>query len=79
MEIKRIIGENIKQIRFAKDLTLNDLSLLSKMSRTYINDIELGKKNISIEKLVTLAKALGVDVNTLITENAYKGFLKKRK
>ncbi len=79
MDIKRIIGENIKQIRHSKGYTLDDLAIISKISRTYINDVELGRYAITVVKLEVIAKALKVDLEALIKKDGYKEYLKKDK
>jgi transcriptional regulator with XRE-family HTH domain len=72
MDIKQIVGNNIKFIRHSRDMTLDDLSILSGMSRTYINDVELGKNAITVVRLEKIAKALKVDRATLVMKDAYK-------
>ncbi len=58
-------------------MTLDDISILTMMSRTYINDVELCKYAISITKLEKIAKALEVDFVTLVTKDAHKGIKEK--
>ena len=72
MDIKQIVGDNIKGIRNTRGMTLDDLSIITKMSRTYINDVELAKSAITVVRLEKIAKALKVPLNVLITHNGYK-------
>jgi DNA-binding Xre family transcriptional regulator len=72
MDIKQIVGNNIKFIRHKRDMTLDDLSILTGMSRTYINDVELGKNAITVVRLEMIAKALKVKPSILLEHNGYK-------
>ena len=72
MNIKQVIGDNIKSIRHQRELTLDDVSILTKMSRTYINDVELAKYAISVVKLEKIAKALEVEPYLLLIKDSYK-------
>jgi len=74
MDIKQIVGDNIRFIRQKKNLTLDDISILTKMSRTYINDVELSKNAITIVRLERIAKALKVEPSLLLTKDAYRNF-----
>lgn len=62
------IGENIKSIRKQKKLTQFALGEISKLSRSYIADIERDRYNPSLDTLQTIANALGVSVSTIIGE-----------
>ena len=42
--IKLIFGLKLKQVRMAKDLSLFKLSKLTGLSKSYLNEIEKGKK-----------------------------------
>ena len=74
MDIKQIVGDNIRFIRQKRNLTLDDISVMTKMSRTYINDVELAKYAISVVKLEKIAKALKVDTSSLIVKDFYKSY-----
>jgi transcriptional regulator with XRE-family HTH domain len=72
MDIRQIVGNNIKFIRHKKDMTLDDLSILTGMSRTYINDVELGKNAITVVRLEKIAKALKVKPNILLIPKGFE-------
>lgn len=61
-----ILGLNIKAERIRKNLSQEDLSALIDMSVRSISLIENGKQNISAVKLISIAKALNIDINELI-------------
>lgn len=79
MDIKQVVGDNIRFIRQKRNLTLDDISILTKMSRTYINDVELSKNAITIVRLERIAKALKVDPALLMTKDAYRNIQEKEK
>jgi transcriptional regulator with XRE-family HTH domain len=72
MNIRQIVGDNIRFIREKKGWVQDDLAITSKVSRTYIGQIERGQKTISIILLDKIAKALKVELSVLVTKDAYK-------
>jgi len=56
---KIIFGLKVKQLRQEQGLSFSDLSKMSGMSLSYLNEIEKGKKFPKSDKVVNLAKALG--------------------
>jgi transcriptional regulator with XRE-family HTH domain len=74
MNIKQIAGDNIRFIREKKGWAQEDLSIVSKISKTYIGEIERGQKAVTIVVLQKIAKALKVQPALLLTPNAYKNF-----
>lgn len=59
------LGNNIRNIRLNKKMSIEDLSFEAEMSRNYISDVERGKRNISFINLTKLAKALEVNIKQL--------------
>lgn len=56
----------IKNIREKKDISLNELSKKTDISKSYLYEIENNKKfNISLDKLYRIATALNVNVKDL--------------
>ena len=56
-----IIKFKIKEIRENKGISLNQLSEMSGVSSTHINDIERGLKEPTLSVLIKIAVALEVD------------------
>ncbi len=54
------IGITIKRIRKRRNISQKELSMLSKVSQTYISQIESGEKNPSIDLLEKLGVALNI-------------------
>ncbi len=55
-----LFGLKVKQLRHAQGLSFADLSKSSRMSVSYLNEIEKGKKYPKEDKIEALAEALGV-------------------
>jgi len=65
--IRLIFGLKIKQLRNEKSLQQTDLARLTQSSVSYINEIEKGKKFPKPDKILMLAKALGVNYDDLVS------------
>ncbi|MDD2446890.1 MAG: helix-turn-helix transcriptional regulator [Tissierellia bacterium] len=60
-------GIKIRELRNSKGYTTLDLSKFTKISKSYLEELERGdKKNPSFSKVVYIADALGVKVDDLI-------------
>lgn len=62
-------GKNVKIARIKKDLTQEQLSEILDINQNYIACIECGKQNMSLGKILELANALQVDIETLLKFN----------
>ena len=51
MDLKVNIGKRIKELRTLKSLTQEALAWKSDVDRTFMNHVENGKRNISVESL----------------------------
>lgn len=58
------VGQMIRLFRIANDFTIVELSKLSGCSKSYITEIEKGKKNCSLKMLEKLTKAMNIDLDT---------------
>ena len=66
MDIRRLIGKNLKEIRQARGLSQEALALECGLHRTYISGIERGARNPTVITLYELAQALGVSHMELV-------------
>jgi len=64
-EVAKKIGNEIKIARDKKNLTQQQLSKKTNISRNYLSDIECGRYIPSTEKLLVLARILDIDLNLL--------------
>ncbi|HWC57645.1 MAG TPA: helix-turn-helix transcriptional regulator [Candidatus Paceibacterota bacterium] len=63
--IKLKLGKRIKEMRIRQGYSQEELASLSKLHRTYISDIERGERNVSVENIEKIAKALKIDPSEL--------------
>ncbi len=65
--IRIIFGLKLKQLRQKKSLSLLELSKLAKLSPSYINEIEKGKKYPKADKIVSLADVFNVGYDEMVS------------
>lgn len=65
--IKLIFGLKLKQIRTDKNLSLFGLSKLSGLSKSYLNEIEHGKKYPKPDKIAILSEKLDVPYDQMVS------------
>lgn len=65
--IKLIFGLKLKQVRLKRKLSLFGLSKLSGLSKSYLNEIEKGKKYPKTDKIALLAEKLEVPYDNLVS------------
>jgi transcriptional regulator with XRE-family HTH domain len=66
MDMRRIVGRNVRRIRLEKGLTQEQFAEVSGFSQQYISGLESGKRNPTVVTLHELAQALGVTPIELI-------------
>jgi len=54
MDIKTKIGLRVKELRTEKNLTQEAIAFKSEIDRTFMNHVENGKRNVSVETLEKL-------------------------
>lgn len=65
-ELLKSFGLNVKFVRMRKGLTQEQLAELMDIHWTYVAKIETGRINMSLGKVLELAKVLEVDINKLL-------------
>jgi transcriptional regulator with XRE-family HTH domain len=66
MDMRRLVGRNVKRIRQEKGLTQEQLAEISGFSQQYISGLEQGRRNPTIVSLYELATALEVSHMELV-------------
>ncbi|HBI64439.1 MAG TPA: XRE family transcriptional regulator [Clostridiales bacterium] len=61
-------GQTVRKIRVTRNISQEKFADLCDLHRTYISDVELGKRNISLENIERMAKALGISLTELFRE-----------
>lgn len=59
MDMRKLVGRNVRAVRQAKGMTQEQLAEQSGFSQQYISDRERGRRNPTIVSLYELAQALG--------------------
>ena len=67
MDMRLLVGRNLKRMRVERGLTQEELAERSGFSQQYISDMERGRRNPTIVSLWELAQAIGVTPVDLIT------------
>ena len=58
MDMRKLIGQNVRRLRIAQDLTQEQFAERSGFSQQYISDLERGRRNPTVVSLYELAQAL---------------------
>ncbi len=61
-------GQIIRKNRLKKDISQERFADMCNLHRTYISDVELGKRNVSLENIGKMAKALDMKIWELFRE-----------
>ncbi|MEB3882553.1 helix-turn-helix transcriptional regulator [Lyngbya sp. CCY1209] len=65
---RKIFAKRLKQIRQMRGLSQEELAEIAGLHRTYVGSVERGERNVSIDNMERLAKALEVDITALLRE-----------
>ena len=65
-EIEQVVRTRLRSLRHTLGLSLDELGARANLSPSTISRIETGKRTISLDILLPLAKALQVDLDTLL-------------
>jgi len=61
MNVVQLFGENVRRERLARGLTQQELAGRLEMERSYLSELERGRRNPTVRVLGALAQALGVE------------------
>jgi transcriptional regulator with XRE-family HTH domain len=75
MDMRKLVGQNVRRIRLKKGLTQEQFSDVSGFSQQYISSLEHGRRNPTVITLYELAVALGVSHLDLIRPIARRKLL----
>ncbi|WKA26386.1 helix-turn-helix domain-containing protein [Bradyrhizobium roseum] len=64
--IIQVVAETVRRARKAAGLSQEDLALEADVDRTYISQVERGKRNVTIVVLARIAKALKTTPDRLL-------------
>lgn len=73
MDIKTKIGLRIKEIRTEKNLTQEAVAWKSEIDRSFMNHVENGRRNISIESLEKVLSGLEITIKDFFDNDLFNG------
>lgn len=65
---RKQLGNNIKQLRTSLGLSQEQLAEKADLHRTYVGAVERGERNISLDNIIAISRALGVSASTLLKD-----------
>jgi transcriptional regulator with XRE-family HTH domain len=68
-KIRIAFGKNVRSRRHELGLTIEQLAEAADLHHNYIGSVERGERNIALENIVTLTKALKCSAKDLIPES----------
>lgn len=67
-DLQRVVGRNLRARRQTQKLTQEDFAEAIGVHRSYLGEIEHGKRNISLQRLERIADELNIEARTLLDE-----------
>ena len=71
VNIKERLGHRIRALRTHKGISQQELSYRSGIDRTYIAQVESGKRNIAIVNIQKIAQALEISLKELFNDEEF--------
>jgi len=65
--IEKKLGERVRELRQARDLSQEELAFRVGVHRTYLGGIERGERNPSLKNVAAIAQALGITLSGLFS------------
>lgn len=72
MNIKEKVGQRIRVLRKELNLSQEALALKSEVDRTYMTDVENGRRNVSLEILEKIINGLKVSFTEFFNAKEFK-------
>jgi len=72
MDIKLKVGQRIKELRKNLELSQEALANNAEVDRTYMTDVENGRRNISVEVLERIIMALKISYSEFFNSKEFK-------
>ncbi len=67
--VRVAFGKRLRALREARGLSQEELGHRADLHRTYVSSVERGQRNVGIENVHALARALGVSAADLFVES----------
>lgn len=63
-----ILGKQVRKLRLELNLSQEELAEVVGLHRTYIGAVERGERNVSLDNIVRIAKALNTTASELLAD-----------
>ena len=67
-DIEKVLGQVIRELRLARNLSQEKLAELGNFERSYISKVENGERAIQFKTVVRFAQAFGIRASELVQE-----------
>jgi transcriptional regulator with XRE-family HTH domain len=67
MDMRSLVGRNVRKFRLAKGLTQEELAERSGFGQNYLSGLEKGRRNPTVVTILEIALVLGVTPVDLVT------------
>ena len=71
VDIRARIGIRVKELRDARKLSQDSLAYSINMSRSYLAEVETGKRKVSIQNIVRITEGLDVSVKEFFDSDLF--------
>lgn len=65
---RRAFGRRVRELRLARGLSQEELAERSSLHRTYVSGVERGLRNVGLDNIHALARALAVPTSAMFEE-----------
>jgi len=66
---RQTFSKNVRKARVGRGLSQEDLAELADLHRNYVGGVERGERNISVDNMERIARALHTTIGTLLEES----------
>ena len=70
---RQLFSQNVRKARIAKGLSQEELAELAGLHRNYVGGVERGERNISVDNMEKIARALATTIPGLLQETEATG------
>ena len=67
-KIRVAFGQKVRALRHKMDISIEELAEAASLHPTYVGSVERGERNIALENIMALAKALKCSAKDLLPE-----------
>lgn len=78
MDIQQLVGARIKAIRKTLDETQESMAFRAGIDKTYWNEVENGKRNVSVRNLGKIIIALGITFTDFFGHESFSGEVQEK-